>query len=88
MQYDNVGVIPPALPTPTISDTTLNNDDTMSITCDGVAGQSYVVQYKDSLSDNGWKTDSSSSVNVTEDGSLDMNMDISDNQKFFRLITE
>ena len=88
VQYDNVGVIPPVLAAPTISDTTLNNDDTMSITCDGVAGQSYVVQYKDSLSDDGWKTDSSSSVSVTEDGSLDMNIDTSDSQKFFRLITE
>jgi hypothetical protein len=86
--YDNIGIVPAALTAPQPSIANVGGDGTVSITCDGISGQQYIIQCKQYLSDDGWITDNSQPVDVTENGVINMSLSNEWNQAFYRVLTQ
>lgn len=84
--YDNIGIVPALISQPDISIASSDGSGTIEISCEGVAGQQYIVQYKEFLTDDGWYTEQT--VDATDDGVIGMTLTNGWNQVFYRIIAQ
>lgn len=86
--YDNIGIVPAPTTAPQPSIANADADGNITIACDAISGQEYIIQYKQYLSDDGWITEGSQTVEAASDGVINMTLSNGWNQAFYRIITQ
>ncbi|OUX37376.1 MAG: hypothetical protein CBE26_03515 [Kiritimatiellaceae bacterium TMED266] len=83
--FDNVGVGYNPPDPPELSEATLAEDGSFTFNWEGVANNTYTIQYKANLSESGWYTH-----NITNnvDGSVSVALELDMDQAFYRIISQ